>query len=339
MSGGHRADESGTFGVDPALADPDLDLPPARLADFEIKRRLSQHEGVTSYLAIRRGILGFAKLVLLRVADYPFHERPEIGLRITDEARVGMRLSHPNLLQTLDLGRDLDRFFLVRQWISGVGLRALLKDNWSTGESLSLPVALRITVGVCRALDYLHGLRSAPWASRGLVHRAIKPSNILLSTSGEIRVANVSVPRPPERSESVSQGELRIGAYVAPEVAEGLAADRRADLFSLGAVMYESLVGPDAFRGDPASDWNRFRTWAGGPPDHPRLATVPEPIRELLRRTLVSDRDKRIDSAAALRVAAQKILREEYRSDGDGELRLAVSRYRAKQRTEDGKEG
>ena len=213
------------------------------------------------------------------------------------------------------------------------------EDNWSTGESLSLPVALRITVGVCRALDYLHGLPPAPSASRGLVHRAIKPSNILLSTSGEIRVANVSVPRPPERSESVSQGELRIAAYVAPEVAEGLAADRRADLFSLGAVMYESLVGPDAFRGDPASDWNRFRTWAGGPPDHPRLATVPEPIRELLRRTLVSDRDKRIDSAAALRVAAQKILREEYRSDGEGELRLAVSRYRAKQHTEDGKEG
>ncbi len=331
----YSADDSSSFGADPALAEPDLDLPPARLEDFEIVRRLAQHEGVTSYLAIRRGILGFAKLVLLRVADHPFHERPEIGLRITDEARVGMRLSHPNLLQTLDLGRDHDRFFLVRQWVSGVGLRALLKESWRTGESLSLPVALRIVVLACRALDYLHGLRIAPWTARGLVHRAIKPSNILLSTAGEVRVANVSVPRAPGAPPPSREGEVGLPAYVAPEVAEGMAADARADLFSLGAVLYECLMGPDAFHGDPDSDWNRYRTWAGGPPDHPRLALLPDAIRELLERTLVGDRDRRIEGAAELRVAAQAVLREEYRSDGDGELRLAVSRYRAKKPLEE----
>jgi len=330
VSSDYGADDSNSFGADPALAEPELDLPPARLEDFEILRRLAQHEGVTSYLAIRRGILGFAKLVLLRVADHPFHERPEIGLRITDEARVGMRLSHPNLLQTLDLGRDHDRFFLVRQWVSGVGLRALLKQTWKTGDAVALPVALRIMVGVCRALDYLHGLRIAPWTTRGLVHRAIKPSNILLSTSGEIRVANVSVPRGSGAPPPSGQGEVGIPAYTAPEVAEGMAADVRADLFGLGAVLYECLVGPDAYQGDPDSDWNRYRTWAGGPPDHPRLALLPDPIRALLDRTLVGDREKRIEAAADLRVAVQTILRDEYRSDGDGELRLAVSRYRAK---------
>jgi serine/threonine-protein kinase len=326
--------ETSGIGADPALAEPDLELPPARLEDFEIVRRLAQHNGVTSYLAIRRGILGFSKEVLLRVADHPFHERPEVGLRITDEARLSMRLSHPHLLQTLDLGRDHDRFFSVRQWVSGVGLRALLNHTWAAGESLSLPVTLRIGVGVCRALDYLHGLRVARWAPKGLLHRAIQPSNLLLSSAGEVRVANISVPRASEAeavTKSAPSGAISFKAYLAPEVAEGMAADRRADLFGLGAVLYECIVGPGAFGGDPASDWNRSRTWAGGPPDHPRLQAVPEEVRAVLNRTLAGDRDRRIDQAVALRKELQNILRTEFRSDGDEELRLAVARYRASQ--------
>jgi serine/threonine-protein kinase len=326
-----HTDDSNPARPDPALNESDLELPPARLKDFEIVRRLAQHNGVTSYLAIRRGILGFSKQVLLRVADHPFHERPEVGLRITDEARLGMQLSHPHLLQTLDLGRDHDRFFMVRQWVSGAGLRAILKHTWAAGESLSLPVALRIGVGVCRALDYLHGLRVTPHAPKGLLHRAIQPSNILLSTAGEVRVANISVPRGTEAeaaNKAAASGEFSLKAYVAPEVAEGLAADRRADLFSLGAVLYECIGGPEAFAGDPESDWNRYRTWAGGPPDHPRLQSVPQTVRAVLNRTLVGDRDRRIEHAGELRRELQNILRTEYRSDGDEELRLVVARYR-----------
>ena len=331
MTSRFRADDSSPAGADPTLAEPDLELPPARLEDFEIVRRLAQHAGVTSYLAIRRGILGFSKRVLLRVADEPFHERPEVGLRITDEARLGMRLSHPHLLQTLDLGRDGDRFFMVRQWVSGVGLRGLLKRTWAAGDTMSLPVALRIGVGVCRALDYLHGLRAAPWATRGLLHRAIQPSNILLSAAGEVRVANISVPRGTDAegdTRRTATGAVTFNAYLAPEVAEGLAADRRADLFSVGAMLYECIVGPDAFLGDPDSDWNRYRTWAGGPPDHPRLLALPDAIRGLLASALVGDRDRRVAEAADLRRELQKILRDEYSSDGDEELRLAVARHR-----------
>ena len=334
MTSDFHSDDTGSAGADPALAEPDLELPPARLEDFEIVRRLAQHEDVTSYLAIRRGTLGFAKLVLLRVADHPFHRRPEIGLRITEEARMGMRLSHPHLLQTLDLGRDHDRFFLVRQWVSGLGLRALLKHTWAANHSLSLPVTLRTLVGVCRALDYLHSLRVAPWAPRGLVHRAVQPSNILLSTAGEVRLANVRMTRGGDgetTTHSAATGEVHLGAYVAPEILEGVAADSRADLFSVGAVLYECIVGADAFVGDPDSDWNRYRTWSGGPPDHPRLQSVPPAVLEILRRTLPGDREQRIADAGELRAALQQILREEYRSDGDEELRAAVARYRTTQ--------
>ena len=122
------------------------------------------------------------------------------------------------------------------------------------------------------------------------MHRALKPSNILLSTSGEIRVANVAVLRAPDPVPTFRDGRQAIPAYTAPEVAEGRAPDARADLFGLGAVLYECLVGPDAFHGDPDSDWNRTRPWAGGPPNHPRLGILPEMVRSLLARTLVGDR-------------------------------------------------
>jgi serine/threonine protein kinase len=114
-----------------------------------------------------------------------------------------------------------------------------------------------------------------------------------------------------------------------------MAADARADLFGLGAVLYECVVGCDAFDGDPDSDWNRYRTWAGGPPDHPRLATLPSAVRDVLTQTLAGDRERRIASAGQLRDELRRILRTEYRSDGDEELRLAVGRFRSMTQAEE----
>ncbi len=314
---------------DPRLLDRDVEAPVSRLSDFEMVRELGDHDGIRSYLAQRRGAHGFTKRVMLKVVSSSFQDGLDVALRLTDEARLGMRLTHPNLLQTLDLGRDGDRFFLVREWVDGLGMRGLMARVWRGGGAFPTPAALRIGIRVARALVYLHEIRQPPWAPRGIVHRGITPSNILLSRAGETRLANLFMARPAGRREG--RPELRasarlIPAYCAPEIIEGAPPGPRSDIYSLGAVLYECLVGPDAFEGDFGSDWNRRRD-----PDRvTRMldeAPLGDDLRVILARATSLEARLRYSSAIALGDDLRRILRDEYRSDGDEELRGVLAQH------------
>lgn len=314
---------------DPRLLDRDVEAPISRLADFEKIRELGDHDGIRSFLAERRGAHGFTKRVMVKVASSPFQDGLDVALRLTDEARLGMRLTHPNLLQTVDLGRDGDRFFLVREWVDGLGLRALMSRVWRSGGALPAPAVLRLGVRVARALVYLHGLRQPPWAPRGIVHRGITPSNILLSRAGETRLANLFVARPAGRREGrpePRESARLIPAYCAPEIIDGAPPGPRSDLYSLGAVLYECLVGPDSFEGDSGSDWNRRR-------NDERLARLlgeapmGEDLREVLVRATAPVACHRYASAEALGGDLGRILRDEFRTDGDEALRGLLKQH------------
>ncbi len=312
---------------DPNLLDPDVEAPVAMLQDFEILQKLASTEGVSSYLALRRGAFGFSKRVMLKVADAPIQEALAVALRLTDEARLGMRLAHPNLLQTLDLGRDGDRFFVVREWVDGLGLRRLMHRVWEAGEELPLAVCLRIGIHVCRALEYLHGLRVEPWAAQGIVHRAVTPSNILLSRAGEVRLATLFMARPVGVEPSDETDEARpVPAYTAPERARGLRGTPAADLFSLAAILYEALAGATAFEGSTESDWSRFR-------DDTELAKAIEHLKQdealvaILRDALAGSPESRPATATELKDRLRAWQLAELKDDGDQALRDLVERY------------
>jgi serine/threonine protein kinase len=309
------------------VVDPDVEAPVSRLSDFEILRTLGAHDGITSYLAEKHGAFGFVKRVMLKVADRPVGEGRDVALRLSDEARLGMRLFHPNLLQTLDLGRDEDRFFLVREWVEGVGLRRLMHRTWGRGESLPTTAVLRIAIGICRVLDYLHGLNARPWAPAGIVHRGVAPSNILLSYAGEVRLANLFMARGPGRRAAGAPhvGGMRlIPAFTAPEVAAGRRAEPTADVFGIGVVLYECLLGPDSLGGATDSDWQRSRddeTMARAL----EAAEIGDDLREVLLRATHPDPELRYVSAAHLKDDLRLILKDRFRADGDDALRDLVA--------------
>lgn len=312
---------------DPGLLDSEVEAPVTRLEDYVVLRKLGKHDGISSCLAERRGDFGFVKRVTLKVADESFQDGLDIALRLSDEARLGMRLSHPNLLQTLDLGRDEGRFFLVREWVEGIGLRALLRKTWERGEVLSVPAVLRVGIHVCRALAYLHNLRQPPWAPNGIVHRGVAPSNILLSHAGELRLANLFMARGAGRAEV--SGARRapthvIPAYAAPESGQGQGSEPAADLFSLGVVLFECLAGPGALAGEPGSDWTRIRDQKAMEQKLERVEGSDD-LREVLIRATSSKPEHRHSSASQLRDELRRILEENHRSDGDDELRTAVA--------------
>jgi serine/threonine protein kinase len=311
------------------IAEQDLEIAPPRLAEFEVLDVLADHAGITSAIATRPGVSGYSKRVLLKSANQPIPQAPDANQRIVEEARVGMRVSHPNIVQVLDLGRDEKRMFLVREWVVGVGMRPLLARTWELRRSVPPAASLRIGIGVARALGYLHGLRATVWAEDGVAHRLVAPSNVLVSAAGEVRLTNLSRaelnPRFDSERRLVAEG---FPAFAAPEVIQGQRPSHAADIFGLGAVLYEAIGGSDSFLGDPVSDWTRTRRSLDLQADV-ASSDLPRKLRELLAACTSPDPDAR-PTAPNLRGELQSWLFDELDTDGDDELRQAVANVGAR---------
>jgi serine/threonine-protein kinase len=159
--------------------------------------------------------------------------------RFEREAQAVARLSHPRMVQVLDSGQDGDVHFIVMEFIPGEDLKTLLRRLGSLSEAR----AREIGAQVCEALAYAH--------ERGIIHRDIKPQNILLPPGGELKVTDFGIASAPASSEITATGTV-LGSvqYLSPEQARGLPVGRSADLYSLGVVLYEAVTGALPFDGD-----------------------------------------------------------------------------------------
>ncbi|NOY94614.1 MAG: serine/threonine protein kinase, partial [Deltaproteobacteria bacterium] len=151
--------------------------------------------------------------------------------RFVSEARLSMRLSHNNIVPVFDFGRADGQYFLAMEWVDGSDLRSLLRAG-----PLPACVAAHVAAEVARALEYAHAL---PESQGGpLIHRDVKPGNILISSAGDVKLVDfgVAVAGPAD-----TEGRVGTLAYMAPEQERGEAVDARADLFALGVVLAEML--------------------------------------------------------------------------------------------------
>jgi serine/threonine-protein kinase len=179
-----------------------------------------------------------------------FRDDEAFTSRFHDEARHVARLNHPNLVAVYDTGTevppDVDpasgirQPFIVMELVEGRSLQQAIDAGGLTEDR-----ALEVVADVCAALQYAHG--------RGLIHRDVKPGNILLAHDGTVKVTDFGIARA-VGNENVTRTAAVLGtaAYLSPEQAQGLDVDTRSDLYSLGVVLYESLTGRQPFTGDSA---------------------------------------------------------------------------------------
>ena len=159
--------------------------------------------------------------------------------RFVREARAAASLSHPNIVSIWDVGVHEDDLYLVMEFLEGVSLSAVLQAR---GGKLALPPAVRILIDVAEALRYAH--------NRGLVHRDIKPANIFVVTSGHAKLLDFGIAKianAPGPSLTHTGTFVGTPAYMSPEQFLGREIDRRSDLFSFGAVAYETVTGQKVF--------------------------------------------------------------------------------------------
>ncbi|HUY86000.1 MAG TPA: protein kinase, partial [Acidimicrobiales bacterium] len=207
---------------------------------------------------------------------------PTFLKRFSAEAKAAAALNHPNIVRVFDWGEDGAGPFLVLEYMGGGNLSAMLDRR----EKLSIPQVAAIALQAAKALEYAH--------RRGLVHRDIKPANILFDEEGRAAIADFGLARAlAEAAWTEPDGSLfGTARYTSPEQALGQSAEGRSDVYSLGIVIYESLLGRTPFGGDSTVSMVMSRVGA--------FVEVPEEtgeLRQIISQCLESALDRRVDSS------------------------------------------
>ncbi len=198
--------------------------------------------------------------------------------RLIQEAKLLVGLQHGNIVSVLDLARDGEDVFLVMDFVDGPSLRQLLKARGARG--LPLAVASYIVQSAAAGLEFAHGR-----AGGAIIHADISPSNLLLTTSGEVRVADFGIARREGGGIGVVEGKW---AYMAPEQARGEALTPRSDVFALGVVLYELITGVHPFGRRVTADERESHQMRVIPPRVVR-PSVPHGLDQICMRALSHD--------------------------------------------------
>jgi serine/threonine protein kinase/TolB-like protein len=239
--------------------------------------------------------------------------RDERGLRrFEHEAHAVSALNHPNILTIYEFGHADGLRFIASEYIEGITLR-----NRLAGSRLELNVTIDIAIQIASALAAAH--------TSGIVHRDIKPDNVIVRTDGIVKVLDFGIAKLNEQrigetirrtasaiASSTSEPGMVIGTakYMSPEQARGLQVDARSDIFSLGAVIYEMVTGREAFAGQTASDVIAEILKTEPPAPVEFAPEVPHEVERIISKAIRKDRDNRYQTAKDLLIDLQDFKKE-----------------------------
>ena len=254
------------------------------------------------------GAEGFEKYVAIKRILPDLVEDERFVKMLLTEARIHSALSHRNIVQIHDLGvSEGGEYFIVLEYVEGFDLRVVFDQLSAEGEIIPEALSLHIAAEIAQGLHFAHELRGPDGKPLGLVHRDVTPSNILISHAGEVKLSDFGLAkRTHDRSLVGSlKGNL---AYMSPEQAMQAALDRRTDVFSLGAVLFELLTGRRLREiTNEVAGWSQV---ASGVVQSVRVLRpdLPEPVIRLMDTALATDPAQRFPNAAAFGVALRGAL-------------------------------
>ncbi|HVR84932.1 MAG TPA: protein kinase, partial [Planctomycetota bacterium] len=268
--------------------DPEDPLIGKELGHCTVQRKLGQGGMGAVYLAHHPGL---NKDIAIKVLPGDLASTPEFRERFIREARLAARLEHPNVVQVHDVGYELGIHYISMQFVEGKSLDGVLKER----KKLTVTEALSMTKRVASAL--------AAAAKLGIVHRDIKPHNILISKDGVVKVADFGLAKDEDANRSISEPGVVMGTpyYMSPEQAKGEKVDHRSDLYSLGATLYHMLTGKRLFDGgSPVTIVMKQASTEEPIPARQLEPSLPGPVDVLLTKLLQKDPAHRFQSAEEL---------------------------------------
>jgi serine/threonine-protein kinase len=258
----------------------------------------------TVFLARIAGVAGFQRFVAIKQLHPHLSRRPEFVEMFLDEARLAASIHHQNVVPILEIGTSEGGYYVVMEYVEGVTLARLLRDG---GGEVSRRVVLRMIIDVLSGLDAAHELTDNAGMLLGVVHRDCSPQNILVGLDGCTRLTDFGIARASQRLATTRDGSMKGKlAYMAPEQTQAEDVDRRADVFSVGVVLWEGLAQRRLFK--RRSDAEVLRALLTEP--IPLLDEVepgmPPALVACVARALARDPARRFQTAAALADAIEQ---------------------------------
>lgn len=275
------------------MADQDLRVLNDR---YEIHRRLARGGMAQVYLARDRSL---DRPVAVKELVPEFAGDPSFVERFRREAQAAANLSHPNIVGVYDWGAQDGTYFIVMEYVDGPSLSRVLRSDGPFHPRRAAEIAAEVAAG----LGFAH--------SHGVVHRDVKPGNVLLTRSGQAKVTDFGIARALSSSdEDLTQAGSVMGTatYFSPEQAQGLPVDPRSDLYSLGVVLYELVTGRPPFSGDTPLAIAYKHVQDQPAPPSTLMAGLPEALEAIIMKLLSKRPDDRYATAEELRADLNRFL-------------------------------
>jgi serine/threonine protein kinase len=251
---------------------------------------------------------GFEKLVAIKRILPDLAEDERFVKMLLTEARIHSALSHRNIVQIHDLGiSESGEYFIVLEFVEGYDLRIIMEQIHGAGEIIPEALSLHIAAEIAQGLNFAHELRGPDGQPLGLIHRDVTPSNVLISFAGEVKLSDFGLAK--RRHDRSVVGSLKGNlAYMSPEQANQAQLDRRTDIFSLGAILFELLTGKRLREiTDEVAGWSQVAS--GVVPSARKMRPdLPAAVEHLLDRALASDPAKRFPDAATFGAEIRNVL-------------------------------
>lgn len=253
-----------------------------------------------------------SRIVAIKAIHSNLAEEPEFVAMFLDEGRLVQHIRHPNVVDLYEVGEADGVMYLAMEWVEGDSLHTLIAE---AGRRRPIPpeMAVRIIADAAAGLHAAHELRDEAGNLLGVVHRDVSPQNILIGTSGRVKLVDFGVAKARSRiGEATEIGHVKGKfGYMSPEQALARPLDRRSDVFALGIVLYELTTGRRLFRGDSDADTLALVVQGEIPPLSRVVPGYPPALEGIVMKALSRSRRERFQTARDLQRALEKYLKDE----------------------------
>ncbi len=262
--------------------------------------------GMGQVLLAKKGQDDFEKLVVLKRILPHLVEDEEFFTMFRDEAKITMRLDHPNIARINEFGVEAGVHYIEMEYVAGEDVRRIEKRAAAVGKGIPIGVILKIIADAAAGLDFAHKARDAKGVPLGLVHRDVSPQNVLIGFDGSVKLIDFGVAKAAGRAQHTATGILKGKfPYMSPEQAQGEELDCRSDVFALGIVLWEQLTGRRLFKGENDLATQRLVRACQVPAPSSVEPSVPAGLDPITLKALSKEPSERYQDAAELRNALE----------------------------------
>tara|TARA_B100000609_G_scaffold199653_2_gene205527 strand:- start:632 stop:2377 length:1746 start_codon:yes stop_codon:yes gene_type:complete len=283
----------------------------SQLADgrYTLEQCLKRTGMAEVWLASQHGGGGFSKKVVIKMIHPDLNEKSEARQRFLDEARVASHIHHNHVVQIYDFGEQDRLLYLAMEFIDGYDVEGIITKALALQQSIPLPFVCRLIADACQGLGFIHEMADEQGRPLDLVHRDISPQNLMVSKSGALKIIDFGIVKARQKRSRTRTGVV-VGKlqYMSPEQLSSEELDRRADIYSLGLVLFEMLTLQPRFRGNNMLEVFYEAFNEPPPPIVDLRPDCPQALVDCVHKALAKEKEERFSNAYEMQEVLESIL-------------------------------